>query len=216
MKSLVIFFLYFFLGIFLIFSFKRVNQIIYSQELNTPIATSSFSLDVAPGESLRGTIVSLSGDVLWQSRTATEPAKINKPMQIQQGEGIKTLEKGKALVIFANIANLSIDPKTEINFTQTLPTNILIEQNSGTVEYMKLNNNPLSVRSLDLLTQINSGSIVAFISENQPYIIINVKSGSITVGYNDINYITQTLDITAGNSLIFKTDTKRVSVVQDQ
>jgi hypothetical protein len=213
MKNLIIFLLYFCLGFFLIFSFKKVNQILNSQQLKTPLAQSSFSLDVAPSESLRGTIVSLSGDVSWQSRAATEPVRITKPMQVQQGEEIRTLETGRATVVFSNIANIIIHPETKLNFIQTLPVNISIEQNSGTAEYMKLKDNPLSVRSLDLLIKINEGNIIVSVSDSQPYIIIDVKSGSVIVGYNDINYITRVLDVESGNRLIFKTDTKRASLV---
>lgn len=200
----------------MIFFFKNAYGMIGSQALKTPLAESSFSLYVAPRDTLRGTIVSLSGDVGWQPRIATEPAKITKPIQIQQGEEIKTLETGQATVVFSKIANLTIYPKTEINFIQTLPSNVLIEQNIGTAEYIKLSDSPLSVRSLDLLIKINQGNIVVSVSENQPYIIIDVKSGSITVGYNDIDYITQMLDVASGNRLIFRTDTKRTSLVSLQ
>lgn len=217
MKGFIVFSLYFLFGIFLIFSFKKVDQVLNSQQLKTPLATSPFSLNVAPSESLRGTIVSLSGDIGWQSRVATEPARIAKPMQIQQGEEIKTLETGEATVVFSNIVNLTIHPKTEISFIQTLPTNILIGQNSGTTEYTKLNTNPLSVKSLDLLTKINQGSIVVSVSEDdEPYIIIDVKSGSVTVGYNDIDYITQVLDVASGNQVLFQTDIKRINILPFQ
>ena len=85
MKKPVIFVLYFCLGIFLIFAFRIIIQIINSQQLQSPLATLSFSLETAPSESLRGTIVSLSGDVGWQSRISTQAAQITKSMQIQQG-----------------------------------------------------------------------------------------------------------------------------------
>lgn len=216
MKFFFVFLVYLFLGVFLVFSFKKVSQIINSQQLKTPLATSSFSLETAPSESLRGTIASLSGEVGWQSRTATDTAKITKPMQIQQGERIVTKDTGRAIIVFANTVTLAVNPKTEIDFIQTLPTNILIGQNSGTANYIKLNGNPLSIRSLDLLTKINQGDITVSISEAQPYIIIDVKSGLITVAYNDINYITQVINVTSGKRLIFRTDTKRVTLASIQ
>lgn len=213
MKNIILFILYFLLGVLLVFSFKKANQIFSSRQLKTPIATSSFSLNDAPNESLRGTIVSLSGEVGWQSRIATEPAQINKPIQIQQGEGIVTNDTGQATVVFSKTANIIIAPKTVINFIQTLPVNILIEQNSGTAKYEKLSGNSLSVRSQGLLIKINQGVIDISVSENQPYVFVDVKSGSITAGYNDVNYITQVLNVASDNRLVFRTDTKKASLV---
>jgi hypothetical protein len=212
MKHVAIFVLYFSLGVFLIFSYKKINQILNSQQLKTPLAESAFSLNSAPSESLKGTIVFLSGDVSWQSRIATEASLISKPMQIQQGEEIVTKENGQAVVVFSNIANIVISPKTNVNFIQTLPNNILIGQNSGTVDYKKLGDNPLSVRSQDLLIKINQGEISVSVSEKQPYITVDVKEGSITVGYNDLSFLTKVVDVAANKRLIFRTDTKRISV----
>lgn len=216
MKNVIVFLIYFSLGFFLIFSFKKVSQILNSQQLKTPLPQSSFSLEVAPEKSLRGTIILLSGDVGWQSRMATEPAQIAKPMQVQQGEEIETKKTGQATVIFSNIARLAIHPKTTVNFIQTLPVNILIGQDSGIVKYSKLNDNSLNVRSLDLLININQGEIIVSVSEDQPYIVIDVETGSITAGYNDINYITRVISVSSGNRLVFRTDTKKASLVSLQ
>jgi hypothetical protein len=216
MKSFAIFVLYFFLGIFLIFSYKKIIQIINSQQLKTPVATSLFSLENAPSESLRGTVVSLLGDVQWQSRIATQPAKIIKPMQIQQGEKLVTNDNGQAFIVISKTIEITMSPKTEINFIQTLPTNILIEQNSGKSDYINLNNNSFSVRSLNLLIKINQGEVSLSVNEKLPYITADVKSGSVTIGYNDINFITQTLNIASGKRLLFRTDTKKVSILSLQ
>jgi hypothetical protein len=213
MKKPVIFLLYLLLGIFIIFSYKKINEIINSNKLKTPLPESSFSLETAPNDSLKGTITSLSGDVSWQSRIATEPAKITKPIQVQQGEKILTKEKSLASIVFSNRVTIIIQPKTEIDLIQTLPENIVIGQNIGNAEYIKTNNNSLSIRTLDLLIKINQGNIKVSVSENQPYIIISVKSGSITLGYNDINYITQVVNVETGKQLTFRTDTKKISII---
>jgi hypothetical protein len=213
MKRTIVFLLYFLLGFFLIFSYKKINQAITSQQLKTPLTQSAFSLDVAPAKSLRGTIISLFGEVSWQSRIATESSLITEAMQIQQGETIKTSETGRAVVIFFKIVNINIYPKTEINLIQTLLSNIVIEQNSGKSEYTKLDNYPLNIRSKNLLIKINQGGITVTMNEDQPYVLVDVKSGSITIGYNDSNYITRVLDIKSGNRLIFQTDTKKVGIV---
>lgn len=213
MKNIITFILYFFLGVFLVFSFKKIDQTSYLQEIKTPLALSSFSLDLAPSKSLRGTIVSLSGEVGWQSRTATQPAQISKLIQIQQGEGIATKDTGRVTVVFSKIADIIIDPETEINFIQTLPTNILIEQNSGTVDYEALNANSLNVRIQNLIIKINKGKVTASINKEQTHITVDVKEGTITAGYNDLNYVTRVVNIDSDNRFTFRTDTKKMSIL---
>lgn len=215
MKNVLVFITYFLLGIFLIFSFRKVTQTITSQQLKSPLPEFSFSLDNAPSESLKGQILTLSGDVGWQSRITTEPAKITKPIPIQQGEGIETLDSGVVELAFSNSADIIIDPKTEINIIQSLPANILIGQNSGLANYKKLGEVPLSVRSNDLLVKINQGEITISVSEKQPYTTVDVTNGSATVGYNDTNFVTQILDITSGKSLLFNTDNKKAKILKD-
>jgi hypothetical protein len=215
MKNILIFVAYFLLGIFLIFSFRQLTETINFHELNSPLPQFSFSLDTPPSQSLQGAITSLSGEVEWQSRVATEPAKITKPRQVQQGEGVKTLESGQAMIVFPDIAGIAVYPKTEINIIQTLPSNILIGQNNGAADYKKLNGNHLSVRSQNLLVKINQGEIMISVDENKPYITVNVITGSVTVVYNDINFITKLVDVSPGESLLFRTDTKRITVYKD-
>jgi hypothetical protein len=212
-KSMLIFSVYFLIGFLLVFSYKIVDQKLSSGQLNSPLPHSSFSLGVAPRESLRGTVVSLSGEVGWQSRTATQASQIIKPTQIQQGEEIVTGEKGRASVAFSDKVNITINPATQINFIQTLPANILIGQNNGSAEYKNLNNTSLSVRSQDLLIKITRGAVDISVSKTQPRITIDVKEGSITAGYNDLSYKTQVLNAQSGNRLIFRTDTKRASLI---
>jgi hypothetical protein len=213
MKQLIVFLIYIFLGLFLIFSYKKINQKLDSQQLITPISKSGFSLENAPSKSLKATIISLSGDVGWQSRIATNSAAITKPMQIQQGEEIATGKNGQASIIFSNIANINIYPKTKINFIQTLPINILIEQNSGKSEYIKLSNNSLSIKSQSLLTKINQGKIIITVNESRPYISVDVKEGLATISYNDLNYITKVLGVKAKRRAIFQTDTRAITII---
>jgi len=216
LRKTAIFIFYFILGFCLILSFEKANQIIGLQQLKSPLPSSPFSLNVAPGKSLRGTIANLSGDVLWQSRIATTPAAIKKPQQIQQGEDLVTKGNGQANIVFSSVANLLIYPKTEVNFIQTLPENILIEQKSGDANYKALKDNLLNIRSNSLLAKINQGEIMFSVNENQPQITIDVKSGQITVAYNDINYLTQVMNISSGNRLIFNTNSKRISLAAIQ
>ena len=215
MKNILIFVAYFLLGIFLIFSFRQLTETIKFHELNSPLPQFSFSLDTPPSQSLQGAITFLSGEVEWQSRTATEPAKITKPRQVRQGEEIKTLDTGQTTIVFSDIADITVYPKTDINIIQTLPSNILIGQNNGAADYKKLDGNPLTIRSQNLLIKINQGEIMISVDENKPYITVNVITGSVSVAYNDINFITKLIAVSSGENILFRTDTGRITVFKD-
>jgi hypothetical protein len=215
MKNLVMFLLYVLLGVFIVISYKKVIQALSSQEFKTPLATSSFSLENAPSESMRATIVSLSGEVGWQSRIATQPARITEPIQIQQGEKILTKEDGLVKMVFTKKANIIINPNTEIDLIQTLPWNILVEQNTGIAEYMVMSG-ALNVRSHGILIQIKAGNASLSVSKNYQYITVDVEEGSIIAGYNDVNYVTQVVYAQAGEKLIYRTDTENASLIPSQ
>lgn len=212
MKKLIPFALYFFFGILIVFAFKFANGKINAQKLQTPLAKSSFSLNVAPPKTLKGQLVSLFGNVGWQSRTATDTAKITKPRQIQQGEKIVTEENSSANVLFPDAFSISFYPKTDIDFIQTLPQNIVLGQNSGAATYADLNSTPLSVRTNTLLINIKDGEVVVSDSELFPFVMVSVKSGSITAAYNSKDFVAQVVNVDAGNQLIFDTDTKTVDI----
>src|SRR5690349_3462927 len=54
----------------------------------------SFSTENAPSQTLKATVISSTGDVQWQSRTATESAPLTTSI-LQQGEQLSIGENGK-------------------------------------------------------------------------------------------------------------------------
>lgn len=180
--------------------------------IKSPLPKIPFYLDTAPTQSLKGAIVSLSGNVFWQSRIATEPAQVKKPIELQQGEAVITKDDGRATIVFNNKLNASVSPKTEVDLIQTLQENILLEQDTGNAIYDNLSDASFSIRSRNLLIRVNNGSISLSVDNTNPFITVYVKKGSVTAAYNDVNYITRLFTITQGNSLIFETDTKTADI----
>ncbi len=162
----------------------------------------TFSIANPPKESITGKITSISGGVEWESRVATQPAQIAKPVPIRQGENLITKDDGNISLTFDNIGNIKLLPKTEVDFVQTLPVNFVVNQKSGTVVYIKEGTVPFSVRSLHLLTTI-TGEIKLVIDEQKPIITINVNKGSVTIAYNDLQNISHTQTIYEGKQFIF-------------
>src|SRR4051812_23316232 len=59
-----------------------------------------FTIDIPPKNSDRGIISSLKGEVKWESRAATEAARITSPVEIVQAEKLETEEDGNVTVHF--------------------------------------------------------------------------------------------------------------------
>lgn len=212
-KYASLFSLFLVFGAFLVFAYKNITQTVSVQQLKTPPTPASpFSLNTAPSDSLRGTITFITNEVDWQSRVATVAAQITAPQEIQQGEALSTKDKGQVTVTFENILQLFLSPNTQVDFLQILPVNIVLGQDSGTAQYSKLGNSPVSIRSLTFLTTIKSGEISVSVSNVRPLITVDTSKGAVTIGYNDTNFVTQTLDVPSGNMIFFNTETKNVDV----
>lgn len=182
----------------------------------TPVATqsamtSSFSLPNAPTESIRGSISTMSGAVNWESRIATQPAKLVVPAPLQQGETLQTGDDGKVEITFPNVVSIKQSAKTQINFIQMLPTNSIISQGYGTTEYIQQGNTPLAVRSFGLLTEIH-GDVVITVDKDEDQVIIDVKTGSIIAAFNDLNYLSNVIPVSAGNEFIYDDDTREETI----
>lgn len=170
--------------------------------------TSAFSLENAPSESLSGQITTMTGEVDWTDRIATEASKISSPVTIQQGEELSTGLKSSLALEFTNICSVKFSQSTDIQIIQTLPVNIVFAQISGTGEYIKTGSDPVSVRALNLLANINGDTVIA-INQLKPVVTLTVKSGTVTAAYNDLKYISHEVTVSAGHTYTFNSGTRR-------
>lgn len=177
----------------------------------TPLS-SKFSLKNAPSLSLRGTISALSGDVFWQSRTATEAATITSLPYLQQGEELITSTSGKVTVHLANNCIIRLQPRTHLNFVQTLPQSMVIELKKGDVTVTKNCSSPFSLKSLHLLTQINQGESTFSLDDEEGIVSVEVHEGNITVAFNDSDNVSNILDVEAGQTLIFDDENHKADI----
>jgi hypothetical protein len=215
MKNIVIFALYLALGIFMFFVYKEVGIIMNTQRLTSPLPEIPFSLNFAPSETLKGNIISLSGDVKWQSRTATQASQITHKIEIQQGEDILTGKDGTISILIPEKLNINLGPESEINFIQTLPENILIEQKSGIALYENPKKQNVTVRISGLIVKLNSGNTKVTTDPKSDYVTIDVD-GNITASYNDLNIISRIVSVAQNKRLIFDKELKTVRVISLQ
>lgn len=209
MKNLLLFIISILIGGIVAVGYYRF--IVDKKSILSPISQnkeSAFSIANPPKQSITGKIISMTGMVEWESRVATQPAQIVKPVPIQQGENLITKDDGNVSVTFDNIGNIKLLPKTEVDFVQTLPLNFVVNQKSGTAVYTKTGTVPFSIRSLHLLVTI-TGEIKLAIDEEEPTITINVNEGKATIAYNDLQNISHVLTIDQGESFVFDDQNRR-------
>lgn len=170
---------------------------------------SRFSLEKAPSQSLVGTITEMSGEVEYQSREATESAKINSPVAVQQGESLTTGTDGKLILTFEKGVEIGLSSETTLGVIQTLPADLVFSQSTGNVEYKKMGSIPVSIRCYHLLIE-NNGDVTISIDKEKPIVTVTINSGSATFAYNNISNVSRVINVGAGKKLIFNDDTRLV------
>ena len=178
-------------------------------EILSPISTLNFSLSAQPSKSLNGRLSYISGDVLWQSRIATQSSLITTNRIIQQGEEIDTGSKGKATLSLGTVI-ATIASNSQLAIIQTLPNNIVLNQKDGFLQYKKSDDSiPFSVRGLDLLINLHEGESSVQVSKDISQIQLVVINGSAEVAYTDTKNMSITKNILPGQRFIFNNNTKK-------
>jgi hypothetical protein len=210
MKYFLICLLFFVLGFASVIVYKKYTVAKQTTSIKTPLSKSiPFSLDTPPKQSLQGEIISFTPDIDWQSRSATKPAKLQQKIPVLQGEEFWTKETGMLEILFPSTYQISLQPKSHLNFIQTIPTNFVMLENSGKIIYKKLNpTTPTGIRVLHLLVQQESGEIAISVDDERPIVSITVLKGVVTAAFNDAKNISTVLTINEGSTYIFN-DQKR-------
>lgn len=209
-KILGIFLGFFFLAVAIVGYFFYSTGVQYKPQADLP---TPFSLDSPPTEALVGTIATLSGTVLWQSRTASSPSALPKPRDVVQGEELLTGDSGSLTISFPDVLTLRLFPKSHISLIQTLPATIVVRQAEGTGVYSGLSEKkPISVRGLDILLTFGNATCSVSVDTKTSRVSVIVTDGEIRAAYTDTDNISVIKTFTKGQSFIFTNDTKKVTV----
>ena len=184
------------------------NTISTTREAESEIDTIIYSLEDPPSESLRGQIATMSGEIYWQGRIATESSQIFDPQEILQGESVSIKKDSDLTIEFDNACIIEMSENTSVNVIQTLPINLVFRQSDGSAVFNRTGENPLSVRTLSLLSDIN-GKAKITIDKDKNTIYLEVISGSTTVAYNDLEFISRQMTIEENQTYTFNQDTRK-------
>lgn len=188
------------------------QKLITSQASPTPAKIHPFSVEIAPNQSLRGTIATSSGTILWQSRIATEPAVLNRTIPLQQGEVLETKSDGRMTINFDKSVTLMLSKNTQLNLAQTLPTNLVFVQPRGTITYTKMTRSPISIKSLHILCNQVSGKMSVTVDDIGGTVTVDVASGSAKAAFNDTDAVTQVVAVNEGEQLVYDDETRTTTV----
>lgn len=179
------------------------ENIVRFQPIDEPTA---FSLENAPAESVRGKIATFSGTVNWQSRTATEAARLRQAGGVQQGESLTTGDDGAAAVEFANFGSVTMGQKTGVDIIQTLPADLVFEVASGSAEFTSFGAAPFSVRGRHLLVTITNGSVRVSTNEVNHTVTVETTDSPVVVAYNDRQFNSHVLNLGKNQTFSFDDD----------
>ncbi len=167
-----------------------------------------YSLETPPSESLKGNITSMTGEIFWQSRVATESSKIISPRIILQGENLSTGAESSLSLTFEKSCVLNMEEKTAVEIIQTLPANIVFRQTSGVAQYSNTGSFPVSIRTLSTLADID-GTTEISVDMDKSVVIITALSGSAIIAYNDLGYVSHQISVETGQKYIFNHATRK-------
>jgi hypothetical protein len=173
------------------------------------IPTNSSFILSPPDRAMLANLEVSSGEITKYPRSSTESAKILDSTTLVQGDSIESDATSSAHITFKNNIQISVGPKANLQFIDTIPTELLLWQQDGLAEYTATSSS-ITVRSLSLLATISSSS--ASISVNDPnpgQITLTAGLYPIKVAYQDQDSNTHVIDIPASSSATYN-HSKRV------
>ncbi len=213
MKNILLFLTFFILGAgsFLAYHLWQTNS--KQEQIVSQVTKQEANFNIAnpPQESKIGTIVSMSGDIKWESRVATAPATIITPVPIKQGERLVTGDQGNLVVNFEGIGSISVSPKSDVSFIQTLPADFVVNQTLGNVTYTQTGQTPISVRSYHLLIRLTSGSIEMSVDDKKSEVNLTSIKGETMVAFNNINNVSTVVALNAGKTYSFSDEQRTLT-----
>ena len=205
-----------FAGLFILgFSIVLIWKIYQTQKFKlTPFVpqNSDFKLQ-PPTLALTGKVEQITREVKKRSREDKDFREIKTGEKIIQGEILSTGEKARVEVVFPGFVKLKIQPNSEIGFSDLIAEEFLLSQRNGSVTYEFIDSkNTLSVRSLHLLSAIQTGITQINVESQQGRVTLENISGKTKIAYVNSENKTQVLELTKGKT-IFDDTTHTIQTV---
>lgn len=164
-----------------------------------------------PTSALTAELSDYGGVPKKKSRDGKDITPVAAHEGILQGESIITDATSSANVALGNNVSLSIGPDTVIGFSNLLPDMLLLNQTAGNINYVNLRQDPLSVRSQMVLTELKNGIMRIEVSQDD-VIKINLSQGIAKIAVVDTENQTHIYDLTSGELFTITTADRYVVI----
>lgn len=205
----LLFLILFLVGVMSVFGF-RVWQVKKVEKTPFFPKESSFSFQ-PPSEALTGKLIKVEGEVKKEPRDDEEFQGVGKGEEILDGEKLATGKDSRVAVEFSGFAEVALNSNTEVVFINLLPSSFLIRQASGAVNYKLLQSeNPLSVRSLNLLFTLEAGESKITVDEEE--IVVEQLLGKAKIALVDLENKTHVWQIKKGQKVLIDNEERSLEI----
>jgi len=193
--------------------FFIIHRQVEIKQIPLPTPDDAFSLENPPPRSFRGTITSITGDVLWQGRTATEESKLTQDTQLAQGEIVETNDTGNITVQFPNVSMISLMQKTKVDFIQAIMQNLVVLQESGIATYKQDGSVSVTVQANGMIVEQKTGEMALTIKSLTGHVVISISKGTATVAYEDVDNLSTVVHLKEGDQYVYYPEYKNGEMI---
>lgn len=174
--------------------------------IQPPTSFPKFSIESPPSQALKGEIASSSGSLLWESRIATSPSKLDTKIDLQQGERLQTQASSSATINFAGKVIVEMGENSDIALVQTLPVDFVATHHNGSITYKAQAEVPISIIIRNALLTISKGSVLVEMESGVSTIAISPVGGDGDIGFNDTDIVSQVYTLVDGEIYEYDSD----------
>ena len=169
---------------------------------------------VLPANELTSTLISASGAIHRIPWDQTQPIPATAGATLYQADEISTAEKSQAsFQITASISGHMAE-NTDIILGSLLPQRVTLQQRTGTATYITTDSqNPLSIKSLSSLLQLDEGA--ATIKIDGQIISIHIEKGTAKLAYTNEQNNADVWRLQTNDSAIINNQTGNVKTTGD-
>lgn len=180
-----------------------------TQATPTPI---EFKLE-PPRLSLQGKVTRLNGTVMKTIREEKDIKEASSESVFVEGEQLTASPSASIDISFSENNLFSVSPETVMAFPSTKADNFLFKIDKGSVVFETDEKiATISARSLHGLFSLTNGKAELSVDPDEKIITFMIAEGTGKAGYIDTDNMTRTVDLKAGETLIFDDEKRTVKI----
>lgn len=201
---------FFAIGFGSVIGVRMLRKKSFSTPLSTITPTPAFTpvqtdLELQPPrQSLTGKVIRVTGGAIKKPRNGDDTMILKVDTPILEDELITASESGSFDIRFATNDLMSLSPDTALAFASTNPENFLFRLNKGTVVFETDEQiATISARALNSLFSLTNGKAELALDPDERIIVFMLAEGQGQMGYIDKENMTQTVEVSAGETLMY-------------